>query len=351
MQKKLESIQIVRGIAVIAVVFFHCQQFSVDLAQALSLRAPILWVYSKQEAIGSFGVDIFFVISGFVMSYITYKNHNKNYFWTFIKKRFIRVAPLYWLFTLIMILLLITFPNNYYSKVDLKSIVYSFLFIPFIPTNFQSSPILPVGWTLNYEIFFYIIVAFGLFLKRRLFIISCGLSFIILISVPLLMRPTSTALIFLTNYFIIEFYIGFIICDFFMKYKLNKNVVTILSIFTFILVILVCKNTSTSNIKFVYCVMSALLVICFSFYEKLHDIHNLNALKFIGDCSYSIYLSHYILIPILGSAIKNINISQYISIDMFLLYTWTVTIAAGCFIYLYVENPIIGYIKAITLKK
>lgn len=153
MQKKLESIQIVRGIAVIAVVFFHCQQFSVDLAQALSLRAPILWVYSKQEAIGSFGVDIFFVISGFVMSYITYKNHNKNYFWTFIKKRFIRVAPLYWLFTLIMILLLITFPNNYYSKVDLKSIVYSFLFIPFIPTNFQSSPILPVGWTLNYEIF------------------------------------------------------------------------------------------------------------------------------------------------------------------------------------------------------
>ena len=87
MQKKLESIQIVRGIAVIAVVFFHCQQFSVDLAQALSLRAPILWVYSKQEAIGSFGVDIFFVISGFVMSYITYKNHNKNYFWTFIKKK------------------------------------------------------------------------------------------------------------------------------------------------------------------------------------------------------------------------------------------------------------------------
>jgi peptidoglycan/LPS O-acetylase OafA/YrhL len=178
MNKKIESVQMMRGIAALSVVFFHFE------------------IFSK----GGFGVDLFFCISGFIMMLVTEKNTDD-----FLKKRALRIIPLYYLLTLGVFTMNFIAPQLFVrTETDFASLLRSLFFI----SGIKAEPIVGVGWTLCYEMLFYLLffVAFKISHKNRHWITFAFLAIIVLTG--LVFRPTNDYLMFYTRPILLEFALG-----------------------------------------------------------------------------------------------------------------------------------------------
>jgi exopolysaccharide production protein ExoZ len=158
--KPLASIQHLRAFAAMAVVIFHaCQWCDVDFD------------------IGAAGVDVFFIISGFLMWSIT--QDPKVTPASFLKSRVTRVAPLYWTVTLALAGLALAFPMLIVQvKPQPLHLLLSLLFVPHLDPVGDPFPLLPPGWTLNYEAILYLIFTLALFAPKphRLAIVLSSLA-------------------------------------------------------------------------------------------------------------------------------------------------------------------------------
>jgi peptidoglycan/LPS O-acetylase OafA/YrhL len=121
---------------------------------------------------GNIGVDIFFLIIGFIMIYVHGNDFQNNMSIVFLKKRIVRVVPLYWFLTIFATLILYFTPSIFGGgKVfDLKHVISSFLFIPSKNSIGIAMPVIGPGWSLNYEIYFYIIFSLLLFFPKKYFL-------------------------------------------------------------------------------------------------------------------------------------------------------------------------------------
>jgi len=149
------SIQYLRGVAALLVVLSHIAWKNIQAG-----GDTLHWWHEA----GQFGVDIFFIISGFIMVYITQNMHQqpdgvKN----FIKKRFVRIVPLYWFYTLVALGIFILIPERVNSAEGDTQILKS-LFL--LPLSSSQNYLVGVGWTLHFEFLFYILFAFGLLFNR-----------------------------------------------------------------------------------------------------------------------------------------------------------------------------------------
>lgn len=153
---KIDIIQIMRGVAAVMVLFFHMQ--------AVEQKYTIFSYLDEWTDYGMYGVDIFFFISGFIITWTTV-NHapgvrNSS---RFFLRRAIRIYPLYWLITTAVLLLYIIRPDMVNSSASHEpDILRSYLLLPQ-----HGTPLLAVGWTLVYEMYFYLIFAFLLLAKRK----------------------------------------------------------------------------------------------------------------------------------------------------------------------------------------
>ena len=150
-------IQYLRGIAALVVVWHHAR----GQLPGLSLLLP--------NEFGAHGVDLFFVISGFIMVLTTTGKEATP--WQFFKRRLVRVAPLYWLVTTALVTLTVLAPNLLNTvKPTPGTTLMSLLFIPHLSIGNPGMvwPILVPGWTLNYEMFFYALFALSLFAPHPL---------------------------------------------------------------------------------------------------------------------------------------------------------------------------------------
>ena len=153
------GIQLLRGVAATAVVISHVQW---DLTNHLSLPTAL----PEQLSLGNAGVDLFFVISGFVMVYSSEDLFGRpGAMREFLVRRVARIVPLYWLVTTLMLayVLLRGFGP---SDASPGLAVSSYLFIPFQRPSGEMGPLYGVGWTLNYEMFFYCLFALALLARR-----------------------------------------------------------------------------------------------------------------------------------------------------------------------------------------
>jgi len=117
------------------------------------------------------GVNVFFVISGFITWVICERRPTTPA--RFLRERLERIAPVYWIATGIMVAgaLASLFPN---LKLTLGPVLGSLFFIPHhSPSNGQVWSVLVQGWTLNYEIFFYMVFAGSLRAHRLATILIC----------------------------------------------------------------------------------------------------------------------------------------------------------------------------------
>jgi peptidoglycan/LPS O-acetylase OafA/YrhL len=150
------NIQVLRNFAALAVVWHHLQQ-----------QLNLYLGAGYDTWFGIAGVDVFFVISGFIMFHTNPTlRHSPVGFWI---DRIIRIAPLYWIATLIVVAMVLVGLNPQGAKsIDSGDVLTSLGFFPDVRADGYPSPILTVGWTLIYEMFFYLTFGLSFFLRSRL---------------------------------------------------------------------------------------------------------------------------------------------------------------------------------------
>lgn len=153
---------------------------------------------------GAFGVDIFFCISGFMIMFST---HEGSAF--FLRKRLIRILPLYYLMTLGTFLLLVLFPGMFeQTKADPAFLVKSLLFIPFDIGNGVLQPLMRIGWTVNCEILFYFLFFIALHISHKFRGLICTVFILFLVGAAWLLPSPPTVLTFYGNPVMLEFLYG-----------------------------------------------------------------------------------------------------------------------------------------------
>jgi len=196
----IPTIQYLRGIAALMVVALHVQ------AQQLRLGAePLdLWVLGA-------GVDIFFVISGFIM-WVTTATRPERTAREFMRDRLIRIVPLYWVVTATMLAILLVYPQaGQTAIVTGPHVAASFLFVPALnPASGEYTPLLIPGWSLNYEMVFYLIFALAMLVARGSLrtraVLLIG-SFMTLVLAGALFSPSGIAGFYTSN-IVVNFVLG-----------------------------------------------------------------------------------------------------------------------------------------------
>jgi len=155
------------------------------------------------------GVDIFFVISGFIMMHTT--AHRRMTGMEFLQRRLLRITPLYWTMTLFVAALALLAPAAFRDTVlTIPEFITSLLFFPYpnpAPPH-AYGPLIKLGWTLNYEMFFYLIFALLIFLAPARRFVALLLSFLLLIAVARLLAVTSGPFSFWSDPIVLEFVAG-----------------------------------------------------------------------------------------------------------------------------------------------
>jgi exopolysaccharide production protein ExoZ len=223
----------------------------------------------------------------------------------FIKKRLTRIVPLYWFYTslFLFLFLLILFPNLFgnYKMGSTEWTISSYLFFPAYNYRDMLEPILSIGWTLHYEIFFYFV--FGIFLlfdKKYLLILP--LIFVLFLQ----FNYQNYILNYYFNSIIIEFLFGLLIAVLYEKYNIKNKTFLFTSLLLGILLLL--SNIFiyyNLNRFIVYGLPWSIVFISIIYLEKNYVSFKSKLIVLIGDASYSIYLSHIFTIGLVSKLISN----------------------------------------------
>jgi exopolysaccharide production protein ExoZ len=319
---KLYGIQYLRGFAALAVVVFHAAERT-----------------DHHFTIGAAGVDVFFVISGFIMWIIADGKPLTPA--KFLVDRLKRIAPPYWIVTAIMIAggLAGLFPN---LVVTWKHAIGSFLFIPHhSPSKGEVWPVLVQGWTLNYEMFFYAIFAATLLLPRHLRLLSMTTVFGALTLAGAYFEPEGPLLAIYTRPIIPEFLLGAFIGKWWIEGKFPPRAFGIAAILAslggFTLVVV----TGSGFNELACGPLAAALIVGVLALEKDDALMRIPVLGYLGDSSYSVYLWHTLAISVVAKLGAVLAIPS--AILLIVAVVSGVALVAAC--YELLEKPIARMLK------
>ncbi|MFQ3215310.1 MAG: exopolysaccharide production protein ExoZ [Marivirga sp.] len=319
------SIQALRAIAAWIVVFHH---IGIDLFHNQREVPAFLFPFT---AFGSIGVDIFFVVSGFVISFCVgnYKGKPLN-FWM---NRIIRIFPNYWFYTIVMSFLILYLPSWVFhtTGISLENFLLSLILVPHENIGgYGNLPVLEVGWTLTFEMIFYTIFSVSLLFDKRLYTTICVAALVLVMALGKVfaMDKALGGDIFLFFEFIFGIFIfKFINTEF--KYKrLIVPIVVGISLTTAITIFYFKGNSGLSKLVLSGPIVLALVSIEFVFRKF---IRLSKCFKHFGDVSYSTYLCHMIWIGIF-SYTYNIFSSSTIFIFSIIFSTYVSSVLSYNFI-------------------
>ncbi|MFP5042376.1 acyltransferase family protein [Parasediminibacterium sp. JCM 36343] len=212
---KIVSIQILRAIACLSVLYVH---FYVDF--------PV----TGHIFCGAIGVDLFFVISGYIIaSSIDKYVFESNRGLSFLINRFSRVAPYYYLLTFLFACFLYIF----HKHISTVRLIKSLLFLPQ-----REDPILFLGWSLNHEVFFYAVIGCFLLLFKKIKAKYAGLGFMATIFCIYLIPSKNYLILFFQSNLNLIFlfgYFGYVYKGLLQKY-FNHYIILVLSISSFFII-------------------------------------------------------------------------------------------------------------------
>ncbi len=325
---QLISIQYLRAIATLMVVLHHA-------------RNPQKWLFNPLEGYGAFawGVDIFFVISGFIM-FVAARNENHV---DFLGRRIIRVAPLYWLATLAFLALNTHFHIWRIGVEGFTHVAQSLFFIPHYNLDHpdQIWPYLIPGWTLNYEMLFYLIFFVGLLVRHPLIVTTTTI--LALFVMGLAFNPDQVVLKAYTKPILLEFLCGVWIAWAYTKGFFNRTAPVVIVIGFAMLFVLPFFNAGELTI--VGRIIASSLVITGALLLGGY-LPNFKLLNLLGDASYSIYLTHTAIS--LGVASR---LWQHVPIEGWTQFVGWVIVAlvfssiVGVLVHLYVEKPALRWLR------
>ncbi len=198
------SIQVLRALAAASVVIVHGHGW---LLKSVGAPNPL----PELGSLGGAAVELFFVISGFVMVYTSESVFGRpDGPKTFVLHRLVRIVPLYWLVTFMYVAASVAFPS-FDKHYGLDFIAASLLFIPMENSIGAVMPIIGQGWTLNFEMLFYAIFALAVFAPRRLAVCLASAVLIAGVMYGSRLAPSSTAVAFWTRPLVYQFIYGMVI--------------------------------------------------------------------------------------------------------------------------------------------
>ena len=328
----LRSVQVLRAIAAILVVVHH----QAILEPRYGLGQPLLTGF-----IGAFGVDIFFVISGFMMFYVgANKPPGLELATRFVVARLTRVAPLYWFYTLLLAGLVFLLPGAFTTP-DHISVERTAKSLLFWPQN-GALPLIHQGWTLSYEMLFYILFSLSLFLDKRRILILIVAMLCLVLSGTLLHTEQDKALAVATSPLLIEFILGMLIAKLFVSTFIIPYCVALIGgIAGFAILFIIssaCHYDSAFFERFLmWGLPTAAVVLAVTQMERSRAFA-VPWLTAIGDASYSLYLTHMFVLPCVGKLWTKYGVSSGI---VFFGVALTACLLAALASYRWIEVPLI----------
>ena len=210
MKQGFDGVQALRALAAFAVAVLHTADEAGGL-HGTPGRSPWPWLDALPlEA----GVDLFFVISGFVLVWSSWDAFGSlRAVPPFVARRLLRVAPLYWLLTGATILAGAALPGLLSEGLSEGPgyLAASLFFVPWRRADGFVQPVLRLGWTLEYEMLFYGLLACALALPRRAGLAALLAAIAALAAAGQLVRFAATPLAFWTDPIVIEFAFGVLV--------------------------------------------------------------------------------------------------------------------------------------------
>lgn len=371
MNNRLEEIDGLRALAVLGVTWAHCWMFF-DNLDLIIYKIPI----NRLLSFGGVGVNLFFVISGFCMTMTftrNYQNLNLTNIKDFVVKRFLRIAPVYYI-------ALVVYTIDYYIKTDAVPIVSLFTHFAFIQTIFDLNIIGAHFWSLATEWHFYmflpLIFIFGfnrnrIFISTSILIILCIISRLIhwgyLLDSPLSIEHSD--FIYLR---FVEFGWGiFVYLLFEKRYKLplflNGNFGVIMALFIAFMGRFLSSTPIINRVNEYGFVVKSLAepIMTFGFALLVLNVittKNLfsrflctKAIQFIGKISYSFYLWHWLVCSyICFLAIKLVSINNF-ALEISFIFSVLITSLISNYSYTFIElkfhhSPLVKLFKKNLIK-
>lgn len=341
---ELVGIQYLRGIAALMVLFFHLQ------VQLHRLGHDGPW---PSGLLG--GIDIFYVVSGFIMwsTTIGREEDGPRAFW---RRRLARIVPLYWIVTGFVAMTMLLAPAVMQSsRFDLVHAVASFLFIACPhPVTGRIEPVVTPGWTLNHEMFFYLV--FGLFLLVRRPVARLTATIAVLMGLValggLLELPGNSVAGFYTSPMILEFGAGVLLGALatqgagLTRIALPWGAAMLAGgLLTMALApdardlpgVLARGGPATM-------IVLGLLVI-----EAHRGLFRSTLFHRLGDASYSIYLSHMVTLSASSQFWRLLDLPRDPGgLCLYVVFAVAVGLAGGGMLYLFVERPINRRLRGAT---
>lgn len=338
---KLQNIQALRGVAVLAVVFFH-------LALIEKRYGGSNTILPEFFNFGMFGVDLFFVISGFVMVTVTRgKFQSLKQSLLFLYHRISRIYPLYWVYTTLALIVFLVQPSwvnsSQGSQVD---ILASYLLLPD-----QLLPLVQVGWTLIHEMYFYLVFfLIMLFLPEKLLPVSMLVWGMVIAVFGSSIGNPYYNLVF--HPLTMEFLVGCLLAVHYHNMNGNFKVSGILLVWVAVFGMLAAilgyiYFESQAGVApdrwqrlLYYGIPATVIVFCIIHAER-NGVILPRFLIQSGNASYSIYLSHLFTINVAGRIWRLFAVDAVFDNIFALVITFILVVLAGFISYWYIETPLL----------
>ena len=343
-KRNLKLIQLLRGIASLLVVLMHATGNLKEIAGGNLLGGFF--------SFGGAGVDIFFVLSGFIITYTSnIFSEKKSAFSLFLKRRFVRIFPVYWLVSTVFLAIHIALPAFYRTHYDLtvSNLFNTYFLLP------GHQMIGGVSWSLSYELFFYILFSMAFLIKQKTVIVLFLISYLSII----IIFSLSTHNLEWSNKWV-SFFLSPMITEFFMGIlaalvipKLPKSFALpslIIGSCTFIAFGIYFDIWAKPIFGYfdrvvLFGIPSFFIITGMVKYELSRPVNLHSIFILMGQASYSLYLLH---LPILAAGIK--IITMLFKNNMPIIYLGVTLLVFGiCFISIYffrfVEKPLIDQLN------
>jgi len=335
----LYNLHLLRVIAALGVVYFHITSeagFGLD------------W------DVGSRGVDVFFVISGFIIAYIATSKPDQ-----FLVRRVIRVVPFYWAATVFVFAIVAVVPHLFRTtQADLTHLIYSLFFIPREAPDGGMWPTLVLGWSLNYEMFFYVLFALSLRISQKHSpLICCGwiIALFIMLNTFAGGSPTMS---FYGRPIVLEFCYGVGVFYLFTwldgrkatlaKYAAGKWVLVLVLVGSLVAINVLeqhyreeISRAVIAGIPAFFIVLSALLL------ERIYGVATKNkTIYLLGEASYIVYLVHpYIIYTVIRLAIKDSDSLPAPVLALLIIGLVALSSVIAVAIHVWFEKPVMKYLR------
>ncbi|HEY1707289.1 MAG TPA: acyltransferase [Rhizomicrobium sp.] len=341
--KTFQTIQYLRGLGAIVVVLYH------SVSQLQRFQPALFW-----PEWGALAVDAFLVISGFAMWHmISLRPFTPA---SFYRNRLLRIVPFYWAMTSVVVAVMLIAPWLLSSsQFDAAHVLASYFFVPW-QHPVEHGMILPVlipGWTLQFDLPFYILVGLCLFLPSRFRFAAMLVPLLVLAALPAFVHSSATAFVFYTQPIVLELASGV-----FLGWLLWRGVrvpapVALAAVIAGIAVLPLLP--SPTNVvpqigayqqmlqrELFYLVPAFAVVGGCVFFETARPLrHPVKAVLFLGEISYALYLSHPLVLPAVTKVWKALGLVQDGAANLaYLAIAMAATIAAAYVCYAWIERPL-----------